>query len=215
MIKIIIFDLDGLLIDSQPLQYEAFNQAFSEKGYPINEKDWHKEWIHGGMSPKKWVEMHNLSLDSEKIRARKKEIYDRLIKTKLELKPGALSLLRLLEGNYRMAIASSSRIESIELSVDKFDLRPKFEHLISDVDLDKEKPHPEIFLHTAKIMKVEPEYCLVIEDSLAGLQAAKSAGMKCIICPDPYSNKDNKKFVGADVIVDRLDEISLEMIDKM
>lgn len=215
MIKLIIFDLDGLLIDSQPLQYKAYNQAFSEKGFPIKEKDWIKDWVHGGMSPQKWIKIYDLPLEAEQIRARKKEIYDNLIETQLVLKHGAESLLKLLKGKFKLAVASSSRIESINLSVDKLAIRQYFEYLFSDIDLGIWKPNPDIFLHTAKKMSVSPEYCLVIEDSLAGLQAAKAAGMKCIICPDQYSKMDKKEFDDADLIVDGLDEISLKTINEL
>jgi len=214
MIEVIIFDLDGLLIDSQHLQYKAVSQTFIEKGYSLTEKNWHR-WVHENISFKEWVQLNNLPLEIENLRARKKEIYDELIKKELKLKPGANILINLLEGKYRLAAASSSRIESIELSINKFNLKSKFEHLISDGFLGKKKPNPEVFLHVAKIMEVKPDSCLVFEDSLAGLQAAKSAGMKCIVCPDRFIHLSRKLFANADKIVNTLDEVSLEMIKEL
>ncbi len=212
MIKVIIFDLDGLLIDSEPLQYRAVSQAFSEKGFPLTEADWY-EWLHKKIGYKGWIELNNLPLVPEEIRARKKEIYDNLIETEMELKLGARELIDLVHGKYRLAIASGSRIESIELCLDKFNLLSKFEHLITDQKNGLPKPHPDVFLHAAKVMNVEPEECLVFEDSLAGLQAAKAAGIKCIVCPDTFIPVDRALYANAAKIVENLGEVTLEDID--
>lgn len=213
MIKLIIFDLDGLLVDSQPLQYEAYNKVFSQYDQPISKKDWIEHWIHGSGNPKAWIEYRKLDLNYQKIRAEKKIIYDELIKTKMRLKPGAKELVELLFKEFPLVVASSSRIESIELSLNKFNLTDKFKHLISDVEMARGKPHPDVFLYAAKMMNVEPESCLVFEDSLAGLQSAKSAGMKCIICPDSFSSVNVERYNGADKIVSQLSEVSLNTIE--
>lgn len=214
MIKAIIFDLDGLLIDSQPLQYKAYNQAFSQYGAPLTLDDWH-EWIHDGGSAQKWISKNNLSLDPEKVRAEKKEIYEQLIKTHLELKPGAQKLIERLYGKFHLAIASSSRIESIEQSINKFHLEAKFEQLISDTTLARSKPYPDVFLKAAEAVGTKPGSCIVLEDSLGGLQAAKAANMKCIICPDSFSAIEISAFKDADKIVKSLHEVTEEMIEKI
>jgi len=211
MIKIIIFDLDGLLVNSQPLQYKAYNHVFSKYGYPLSKDKW-EEWIQNSHHVKDWIKKHNLPLNPEKIRAEKKEIYDQLIASKLNLMSGAKKVVKLLSKKYRLCIASSSRIESIEAVLQKFDLHSKFEKLISDTELEKGKPYPDIFLKAAKLMQVSPEVCLVIEDSSAGVRAAKSAGMKCIICPDPFVKKQCCEYQNADKIVRSLEEITLKTI---
>jgi len=211
MIKVIIFDLDGLLINSQPLQFKAYNQAFSKYGFHLTPNNWNK-WIHQGLNAQIWIQKHNLPLDATTIRAEKKRIYDKLIHDELELKPGALNLINSLYGKFRLCIASSSRIESIELSINKFDLKSKFERIISDTEIKKGKPHPEIFLKMAELMNTKTEQCLVIEDSLAGLHAAKAAKMHCFVCPDSFSKVELYEFKDADKIVNCLDEITYEMI---
>lgn len=213
MIKAIIFDLDGLLIDSQSLQYKAYNQAFSQYDAPLSLDDW-QQWIHNGGSAQKWILKNNLSLEPEKVRTEKKKIYEQLIKTHLELKPGAQELIERLYGKFHLAIASSSRIESIEQSIKKFHLESRFEQLISDTKLARSKPHPDVFLKTAEAVNTKPEACIVIEDSLGGLQAAKAAKMKCIICPDSFSAMEISAFKDADKIVKSLHEITDEVIEK-
>ncbi|MBM3257329.1 MAG: HAD-IA family hydrolase [Candidatus Liptonbacteria bacterium] len=155
-----------------------------------------------------------LANNSGRSSGEKKEIYDELIKTELQLKVGARELINTVYGKFKLAVASHSRIESIELCINKFNLKSKFEHVVSDQAVGKRKPHPEVFLHVANVMNMEPEKCLVFEDSLMGLKAAKSAGMKCIVCPDSFSNLDHALFDGADRIVSSLYEVDLEMITK-
>jgi len=214
MIKLIIFDLDGLLVDSQPLQYKTYNQVFSQYGHPLSRDDW-EIWIQKSHSARSWIEDHGLSLDPEKIRAEKKEIFDRLIEEELELKEGAQELVELLSKNYPLGLASASRMESIESCLNKFNLTDKFQIIESDVGTDRPKPYPDIYLTVAEKMQQEPPQCLVIEDSLAGLKAAKSAGMKCVICPDTFCNTLVADIEEADLIVKVLDEITLKMIEAL
>lgn len=217
MIKVIIFDLDGLLIDSQPLQYDAYNQVFSKYGYPITKKEWLDDWIHNSISAKGWIEKKDLPLNHKKIRAEKKEIYNDLILSKMKLKPGAEKLIDLLSDNFPLCIASASMKVSIDIIADKFNFTSRFNKIVSDqeVHIEKSKPFPDVFLHMAEVMKVRPEECLVIEDSIAGLKAAKAAGMKCIVCPDTFSRIPLSDFKGADKIVKSLNNISLSMIDEI
>jgi len=212
MFKLMIFDLDGLLVDSQSLQWESYSKVFSKYDQPISKEDWVKYWIHASGGSKEWIELRNLDLDYKKIRDEKKIIYDELIQTKLKLKPGAKELIDLLYKEFPLVVASGSRIESIELSLGKFNLTDRFKHLISDVEMERGKPHPDVFLYAAKMMSVEPKDCLVFEDSIAGLQSAKSAGMKCVVCPDSFSNLNIKQYKGADRIVNQLSEVNLKVI---
>ena len=212
MIKIIIFDLDGLLVDSQPLQYKAYNLVFSKYGFPLSLDDWH-EWIHKSMNPKMWIQKNKLPLDAEKIRAEKKKIYDKFIRDELELKTGARNLINKFYGKFRLCVASSSRIESIKSVLNKFNLESKFEIMISDTEMTKGKPYPDIFLRASALMNVKPEECVVIEDSVAGLKAAKAAGMACIVCPDKFAATKPTKFANADKVVNSLDEITSEIIE--
>ncbi|MFA4815432.1 MAG: HAD family phosphatase [Candidatus Gracilibacteria bacterium] len=214
MIKVIIFDLDGLLIDSQPLQYKAYNQVFSKHGFPLSLDDW-REWIHNSYRTNQWIQKNHLPLNVDLVRAEKKKIYDKLVRNELKLKPGALSLINNLYGSFRLCIASSSRLESIELVLEKFGLKSKFEKLVSDTEMIKGKPYPDIFLKTAEIMRARPEECLVIEDSVAGLKAAKAAGIKCVICPDSFGAIEPVKFKGAYKIVKNLNEITSEMLENI
>ena len=206
-IRLIIFDLDGTLIHSQPLQYEAFNTIFSQYGPPITKKEWVKYWIHQSCTAKRWIEMKQLDLNHEKITIEKRKLYKKLVLEKLELKSGALELIKKLSVKYPLCIASATYLGGIKMIVKKFNIENYFSKLISDADVKNRKPAPDVFLVVAKLMKVSPKNCLVFEDSLAGLQAVQAAGMKCVICPDIFSNIPSSKFQNADLIINNLNEI--------
>ncbi len=212
MVTTVIFDMDGVLVDSQKLQYKAYNTVLTNYGFPIPAKDW-VLWIHHSMGGNEWIKRNNLPLDPHRIREEKKIIYDRLIDEEMELKPGVRELIGLLKkNNYRLCIASASRKESIDRIVGKFHLEDAFEYLLSDRDVTLPKPHPHIFLEAARLMGAEPNECVVIEDSLAGLKAAKSAQMKCIICPDIWDGDNTIEYPGADIIVNSLEDVTLDMM---
>lgn len=160
----------------------------------------------------------NLPLDPEKMRAEKKELYDKLILTDLKLKPGADNLINSLLDQYQLCIASASRRLSLDLISDKFNFTSRFKKIISDQEahIKRLKPYPDVLLHVAKVMNVLPKECLVIEDSFAGLKAAKSAKMKCIVCPDSFCEiKTLDQFKTADKIVKSLNEIDIKMIHQL
>ncbi|MBU0766712.1 HAD family phosphatase [Patescibacteria group bacterium] len=217
MIKVVIFDLDGLLIDSQPLQYKAYNRVFSEYGFPISKEEWIDEWINNSISCREWIHKMNLPLDFAKVRAEKQKVYEEFIPTDLELKPGAMNAINLLFVEYKLCIASASMKPSIEVISKKFGFEAFFDQIISDQEshVVRQKPFPDVFQCVAKEMEVAPEECLVIEDSVAGLEAAKSANMKCIICPDSFCEFESSEFEDADKIIKSLNEIDLDMIHEL
>lgn len=216
-IKVIIFDLDGLLIDSQPLQYQSYNSVFSSYGYPITKKDWEQEWVHNSISCKDWVQKNNIPLNYVDLRTEKQKIYKKLIVSDLKLKKGANYAISLLMKHYKLCIASASQKTLIDVVADKFNFNSRFNNIVSDQEsqIKRGKPFPDVFLYVAKQMQVLPEECLVIEDSVAGLKAAKSANMKCIICPDDFCEFELSNFSNANRIINNLGEISLELIENL
>ncbi|MBN1494120.1 HAD family phosphatase [Candidatus Peregrinibacteria bacterium] len=208
MPKAIIFDLDGLLIDSQPLQYRAYHNAFKKFGYNLTRKGW-KMWIHNSLNPRTWIAREKLNIDLLKVRKEKRKIFEKLVETELKLKPGARALINKLYKKYPLAIASSSRIESILLILKKFSFTQKFKVILSDTKMKRGKPFPDIFLKAAQKLKTKPYDCVVFEDSLAGFAAAKAAGMKCIVCPDSFCPVPLTQFKKADKIIKSLKNITL------
>ena len=212
-VKAIIFDLDGTLVDSEPLQYQAFNEVFSRYGHPVSPEEY-DQWRGWQVVPR-WIEARGLTLQPEPIREQKKLIYDRLIRDEVTLKPGARQLVEKGAEHFRLAIASGSRRDSIAGCMEKFDLVHHFDVFCSTTEVDRGKPDPDVLLETARRLRVAPENVVVIEDSITGLGAANAAGMSCIVCPDSFLPAPPEALGGAALIVSSLEEISLENIKQL
>lgn len=207
MIKAAIFDMDGLLIDSEPLWFEALREIFGDLGVEYTQE------MHVGMMGKgakntvdRLYEMHPWEGPSaEQVLDILHERVAELIRQEGELKPGvhqALSVCK--DAGLPVAIASASIPEIIDAVVDTLEIREHFDHLYSAVFEPKGKPDPGVFLSVAKHFKVRPEDCLVFEDSPAGVQAAKNARMICVAVPEP-ENRDNRHIMTADVVLGSLE----------
>jgi len=205
----VIFDLDDTIVHSQPLQYEAYHKAFAECGFVMSEADW-KLATQKGHGPRGIIKQYNWDVDLEDVRARKKAYYEDLIRTDLQLMPGALVLINRLHGHYPLAVASSSRMDSIVACLGKFELLDVFPWVVSGRKEHDGIPTPETFLACAKKIGKEPAKCIVIEDSPVGLMAAKAAGMTCIVCPD--ADTPASEYAEADFIVASLDDPQLRTI---
>lgn len=212
MIRAVIFDMDGVMIDSEPLWERTERILLGRKG--IEYSPTYRDKIVGlnqNDSGSLLRETFNLTETIEEIITGRIEILLGLYEKELELVPGLLPLLKeLRESDFLLALASSSPLRVINFVLDRFSLREFFSVVVSGDTIQFGKPHPDIYLHTASNLGVEPWECVVIEDSINGVKSAKGAGMICIAVPD--KRLDQKEFQIADVVVDRLDRISLKMI---
>ena len=213
MIEVVIFDLDGTLVDSEPLQYQAFNAVFSQHGHPASPAQY-DQWRGWQVIPR-WIETHGLSIRPEPLRQQKKAIYDQLIRDQVTLKPGARVLVETLSQHFRLGIASGSRRESIERCMEKFDLLKHFEVVCSTSEVGRGKPHPDVLLETLRRLSASPGDAVVIEDSITGLGAANAAGTPCIVCPDSFLPAPPEALSNAALLVRSLEEVSVEQIKQL
>lgn len=204
----IILDFDGLLADSEPFHYRAYNEVFQRYGHTLDPEEYWVEWTSKGKGIAGEVERHNLNLDVEEteLRRQKFEVYSRFCENgDIKLFPEAYQLAEILDRDHSVCIASGSwghDIRSILKNADALDLFPT---ILGKESASREKPYPDIFINAAQAMQCPPEACLVIEDALKGLTAAKQAGMACIIIRNELNQ--NISFDEADLILPHLKEL--------
>ncbi|MBK6282582.1 MAG: HAD family phosphatase [Draconibacterium sp.] len=183
-IKAVIFDMDGVLVDSEPFHIQNEKMMFKKLGLDISDEE-HAGYM-GAATDVMWEQIirnKKLKLDiSETTALTIKESLPFLRSLpEIEPMPGLTDLLeKLNENQIPMAVASSSDPETIEIMLTKSGLKKYFKYAVSSVEAGKSKPEPDVFLYAAKLMNVSPENCLVIEDSKNGIKAAKAAKMLCI-----------------------------------
>ena len=210
--KAIIFDMDGVLVDSEPFHVEIEKRMFKKMGLNITDEE-HAGYM-GIATDVMWAQIikkRNLQWDVNEMTQltinESKPFFNSL--EKIEPMTGIKDLLnKITEWKIPIAVASSSDPETIRIILQKSGLEKYFSHAISSLEVGKSKPEPDVFIHAAKLLGAKPENCLVIEDSKNGIKAAKAAGMYCVA----YSGlaAENQDQSQADLVID--DYSSLEKL---
>ncbi|MEE9213304.1 MAG: HAD family phosphatase [Thermodesulfobacteriota bacterium] len=212
MIKAVIFDMDGVMVDSEYLWERAETILLSRRNIEYN--DQYRDQIVGlnqNDSGKLLIETFSLNESIEKVISERIDILFELYDNQLKLNTGLINLLEKLKiNNFLLAVASSSPKKVVRYVVDKFKLSNYFHAIISGDNAAEGKPHPEIYLKTAQELSTAPKSCVAIEDSINGLISAKEAGMYCIAVPDKRLSQN--LFKKADMILCSLDEITISTI---
>lgn len=212
--RAVIWDMDGIIIDSAPYHLKAWQEVFSKRGLNFTGDDFRSSFgmrndtIIGGFLGE--------GASDEEIAAigREKEASFRLkIRQNPRPLPGVVALMAALaERDLKMAIASSAPRENIELVIDTLGIARHFLVIISEKDVTRGKPEPDGYLLAAKRLGVKPENCLVIEDAIVGVTAARRAGMHCLAVTNSHPRDS---LSDADLVVDSLEEISAGDIAKL
>ena len=214
MVRAAIFDMDGLMIDSEPYWQRAQLEVFAELGVPINVHDTIETT---GIRIDQVVNLYfsRTPWDSVSCKQVCDDIVQRVIDLVREHKPAMPGLFQALaicqQEGIRLALASSSPMTLIAATVDALELTDVFEITLSAEDLRFGKPHPEVYLNACDALGVPPQECVALEDSFNGLLAAKAAQMKTIVIPEA-SAKDQPRFVIADRILASLEEVTQELL---
>lgn len=212
--RAVIWDMDGIIIDSAPYHLKAWQEVFSKRGLNFTDDDFHSSF---GMRNDTIIgDFLGEGAPDEEIAAigREKEASFRLkIRQNPRPLPGVVALMAALaERDLKMAIASSAPRENIELVIDTLGIARHFLVIISEKDVTRGKPEPDGYLLAAKRLGVKPENCLVIEDAIVGVTAARRAGMHCLAVTNSHPRDS---LSDADLVVDSLEEISAGDIAKL
>jgi len=208
----VIFDMDGVLADTEPLHGECFVRAFAGFGIEATLEEYRQAVTIGGLT----VRDYFLSLDGDpsdwdRVKAIKDAALQEAIKERQALLPGVLRLLDALRSaRIPTAIATSARRKSLDIVIDRLGLRSYFDITVTKDEAEAEKPDPGLYLMAAERLGVDPKDCVAIEDSPRGVIAATRAGMKCIAVPTP-STADGD-FSPATLVVRSLEDIDLKTL---
>jgi HAD superfamily hydrolase (TIGR01509 family) len=207
-IEALLFDMDGVVIDSEPIHEEAQRIIFSEHGLAVPEALYPS---FKGMTEQKVFEQivseyGSAHHDAATLVLAKEETYRRLL-VDLQLVPGVLDFLELAQSRFRMALTTSSVRENQRIAFERFDLDGYFEVVVAAEDIEHPKPHPQPYLTTADKLGVPPKACLVLEDSLHGVRSAKRAGCRIAGMTTSFEAAA-LKHAGADVTVDSFGELA-------
>jgi HAD superfamily hydrolase (TIGR01509 family) len=208
MKKLIIFDMDGLMIDSEPFHQKAFDTVFQKYGKRLTVED--NNTFYVGISDRDaagdMVKRYSLPLSPEELVREKQKAYKELVAHQINPQEGLIHLLKDLQDNgYMKVIASSSMLDEIELIVNRLKIQEYIENYFSAQQVENGKPEPDIFLLAAEQMKVKPDQCLVLEDAPSGVKAAKAAGMDCFAIPSRETKGSD--FSNATKVLTSLSEV--------
>ena len=210
MIEAVIFDMDGVLIDSEPLWREAEKLVFRKVGINLDEEMClQTTGLRQDETVAHWYRFKPWNNKSQEEVGREiNETVCNIIEEKGVPAEGVHKAINFFNSaGIPKALASSSSMEVIDRVLTKLRLKQEFRVIYSAENEDFGKPHPAVYITTAKKMDVLPVSCLAIEDSLAGLIAAKSARMRTLVIPEE-SNRGNPRFTIADVRLDSLEDFS-------
>ncbi|HEX4945101.1 MAG TPA: HAD family phosphatase [Blastocatellia bacterium] len=222
-LKAIIFDFNGVIVDDEPLHLELFRKVLREEGIFLSDEDYHEKYLgyddrgcftavlcDNARTPDAASDMFIHELIE-----RKAEYYRQAIQERMLLFPGVVELVRRCAAAYPLAIASGALRSEIEFVLERGAIREYFPVIVAAEDVSECKPDPEGYLKALEQLNatrsdvIAAHECLVIEDSIAGIEAAKAAGMKCLAVTNSYKAEE---LHAADKVVASLEAITLETL---
>ena len=223
MLRAIIFDFNGVILNDEPLHYRAMREAVSSLGIVLSEK----EYLEDLLPLDDWrclsaiCEKHRRVLtDSERDRVLtlKSEGYARLLEGSCPVFPGAPEFIAAAAARYPLAIATGARRQEVDHNLRATGLLRFFTVVVAAEDFSRGKPHPESFLLAlerlnacadGRVQAVKPAECLVIEDSIGGVEGARGAGMACLAVANTYPRE---RLSGANRVVGSLSEVDIDSL---
>jgi HAD superfamily hydrolase (TIGR01509 family) len=211
--RAILWDMDGVLADTNQLHFATWERVLVEQGIPFDRQKFHL--IYGLKNSDLLPYLTDRSFEPglfEWITNQKELAFRQSLHGRLLLLPGVVTWLqRFRTLGYKQAVASSAPPENVEALVDELNIRKYFDALVTPGDLPG-KPNPAVFLLAASRLEVPASHCVVIEDSIPGIEAARSAGMGCIAVTN---TNPPEALTQADVVVTSLEQLTIEQVETL
>ncbi|HZS07436.1 MAG TPA: HAD family phosphatase [Blastocatellia bacterium] len=224
-LKAIIFDFNGVIVDDEPLHLELFRRVLGEEGLTLTDEDYHEKYLgyddRGAFIAALTDQGQAAKAEDDAyiggLIERKAGYYLEAINGRMLLFPGVVELARRAAGRFPLAIASGALRHEIELVLIRAEIRDCFSVIVASEDVSACKPDPEGYVRALAALneirggqgKIQPTECLVIEDSIAGIEAAHQAGMRCVAVANSYTAEE---LTAADAIVVSLTDFAPEAV---
>lgn len=216
-VEAVVFDLDGVLVDSEPV-WEAVRRDFVSEHGGTWRPDSQQRLM--GMSTPEWAgylvtDLGVAGMSAQEVAAGVVERMADRYRMAVPMLPGAAAAARLLAGRWPLGLASSSPRRLIDVVLDRARLAGLFAAIVSTEELARGKPAPDVYLEVTALLGLDARRCVAIEDSTNGLRAACAAGLEVVAVPRPAYPPDADALACADLVLDSLDALTLEMVEKL
>lgn len=210
----VIWDMDGVIADTAPYHLKAWQEAFHKRGVKFTEEDFKRNFgQRNDTIIQSTLGQGTPQSEVEAIITEKESDFRKSVRHKVKPLPGAINLIKSLsEHGFKVALASSAPAANIQLITASLGIKGFFQAIITGTDVTEGKPSPQGFLLAAQRLGVEPENCIVIEDAVAGVAAAKRAGMHCLAVTNTHPRASLSE---ADIIVDSLETVNVYDLERL
>ncbi|MFC2059943.1 HAD family hydrolase [Chloroflexota bacterium] len=210
----VIWDMDGVIADTAPYHFEAWQEVFQKRGVKFTRDDFRH--VFGQRNDT--IIRNTLGEAASKegidnIAGEKERNYRQRVRQNIKPLPGAIELIKsLIQHEFKIALVSSSPMENVRLITEELGIYDCFQYIVTGRDVAEGKPSPQGFLLAAQRLGISPDRCIVIEDAVAGVAAAKQAGMCCLAVTNTHPRTS---LVEADLIVDTLEAVSVGDLEQL
>jgi HAD superfamily hydrolase (TIGR01509 family) len=210
--RAVLFDVDGVLVDSYAAHRRSWRALAAERGLPFSDEEFRNSF---GRTSRESIALYwpGRASDTARLDARKEELFRDEIAARFPAMDGARELVEALAGaGFLLAVASSAPPENVELTIERLGVRDSFGARVSGHDVHRGKPDPEVFELAAERLGASPDRCVVIEDAPAGVEAAHRAGMKAVALLSTGRRREDFTAVAPERLVGSLRELSPNVI---
>lgn len=202
MDRLVIFDMDGLMVDTETVSFKAWREVMKEIGIDFTRKEFDLTLGKNNRDIAVIIKgIYGEGVPVDELFVKKIQLAQKMIEEKLDPMPGLFELFDYLDENrYKKVVATSSHRTRAEFIVEKLGLNDRIDGMVTGDQIKRGKPDPEIFLRAAEIAGAKNENSIVLEDSRTGLYGAKSAGMRCIFVPDFTEPDDEIKEIAFSIV---------------
>ena len=186
MIRAILWDNDGVLVDTEGLYFQAGHEVLATQGVKLTHRDFAEQSLKKGLSVFDFLPDQNAEL-IERLRLKRNARYSALLAEGVQIVDGVVETLETFYGRVQMGIVTGSRRDHFDIVHAKTNLLPFFDFVLAREDYEEAKPHPDAYLTTMRLHGLQPDDCVVVEDSERGCVAAAAAGLRVLAVPNELS----------------------------